>query len=159
MAPVTSATYVAESEVFYKDGITWLKKTGKPFTGVVIARYENDGVFYKLSYQDGVRKGDWYIKVNRRATEEGTYIDCDPDLVAFIKKETGSDSCTLNLWREAWREGFNNFVTLEIKSHVVFDDDTFFLIYTKYLKKYKGRYAQIIIYDGNLTSRVARSFP
>lgn len=148
-------TTVTEDELVYQHGIMVLKKSQEPFTGDLIARRKSGRTSYKFSYENGVAKGNWYTKgYEGEIIQEGVYIDCDPDLVDFIKKETGSDSCSLDLWTEAPV----TFVTLGVKSSVALNDTAFALVYSKYLKKYQREYTEIKIYDGD-SILASRTFP
>lgn len=153
---VSCRTTVTEDKVSYEQGVMVLKSSRKPFTGDVISTFENSSkISNKVSYQDGIAKGNWFSKgYYGEIIHEGVYIDCDPDLSAFIKKETGSDLCSLSLWVE----DDNTLATLDIQSSIILNDAAFALVYSKYLRKYNREYTEINIRNGD-SILASRSYP
>src|SRR5687767_10252272 len=77
---------VNEDMVTYKDQRTYLKSTGKLFTGRVTRRFDNGRIASLLTYKDGVPNGKWYTNgFDGEEIQEGEYLDLNSIKIDTIK--------------------------------------------------------------------------
>ena len=137
---------VNEDMVIYKDQRTYLKSTGKLFTGRVTRRFDNGRIASLLTYKDGVPNGKWYTNgFDEERIQEGEYLDLNSIKIDPIK---GFVLSSLSLWTE----GDNTFVTMDIlceENKGKLDSSQYEWIYNKNLSHYKKKYSEIKLFKND----------
>lgn len=136
---------VEENDVSLVDGQMLLKKNNSPYSGRVVARFENGKEASRVTFKNGYRLGVWYIKgLADEIVQEGEYISCPTELKTFIKRNFGDENCSISLWNE----DSSSFATLYItdRNNRGINDSDGQLIFDTFLKKYRSDIGEIYVF-------------
>jgi hypothetical protein len=129
--------------VTYKDQKTYLKSTGKLFTGRVIRKFDNGIIASMVTYKNGMPNGKWYTNgFDEELIQEGEYLD-----LKSVKLESVNGFIPSSL--SLWTEGDNAFVTLEMlcgENKGKLESSQYEWLYNKNISHYKRKYSEIKLF-------------